>query len=164
VYNFISFKDMKTYPLSYFYTNRTNIDMIFYLFNGAVRLYPANNTRPTNEPWGADAANNIPHINTWTGVARNGLKMKKFVAASVSFTFDNVTSTDLKSTQIQNYVNSAQSNPDFADLVAGESVYFQTASSSANGIKTGMMKIESVTVDPKDNTKGFYVVSIKMAQ
>ena len=163
VYSFFSFKDMKTYPLSYFYTNRPNIDLIFYFFNGAVRLYPASNSRPTNEPFAGDAANGIPFINTWTGVPRNNLKMKKFVAGT-NFTFDNVTATDLKSAAIQTYVNSAQVTADFADLVAGESVYFQTASSSTNGVKTGLMKIESITVDPTNNTKGFYVVSIKMAQ
>jgi hypothetical protein len=163
IYCFYSVKDKKTYNLSQFYTNRPNIDMYFYFFGGAVRLYQASTNRP-GEAWSGDLPNGIPLMENWTGVPRNNTKIKKFTPGSYAFTFDNVTSADLKSTAVQTYVNSAQVTADFAGLVAGESVFFQTASTSTSGVKTGIMKIESITVDPSNNTKGFYVVSFKVAQ
>lgn len=163
IYNFYSVKDKKTYTLSQFYNNRPNIDMYFYFFGGAVRLYSANINRPPGEPWAGDAANGIPFLETWTG-ARNNTKIKKFTPGAWGFTFDNVTATDLQSTAVQNYVNSAQVVADFANYVAGESAFFQTSATSTSGVKTGIMKIESFTVDPTNNTKGFYVVSFKVAQ
>jgi hypothetical protein len=53
---------------------------------------------------------------------------------------------------------------DFANYVAGEVAFFQTAATSTNGAKIGMMRIESFTVDPANTTKGFYVVSFKVVQ
>jgi len=163
IFCFYSVKDMKTYNLAQFYTNRPNIDMYFYFFGGAVRLYQATTNRP-GEAWSGDAANGIPLMETWTGVARNATKIKKFTPGSFAFTFDNVTSTDLKAAAVQTYLNSAQVTADFANYVAGEVAFFQTSATSTNGAKIGMMRIESFTVDPKDTTKGFYVVSFKVVQ
>jgi hypothetical protein len=163
IYCFYSVKDKKTYSLSQFYTNRPNIDMYFYFFGGAVRLYQASTNRP-GEAWSGDLPNGIPLMENWTGVPRNNMKIKKLTPGAFAFNFDNVTSADLKSAAVQTYVNSAQVTADFANYVAGEVAFFQTAATSTSGVKTGVMKIESITVDPANNTKGFYVVSFKVAQ
>jgi nucleoside diphosphate kinase len=163
VYSFYSVKDMKTYDLATFYTNRPNIDMYFYFFGGAVRLYQATTNRP-GEAWSGDPGNGIPLMENWTGVPRNATKIKKFTPGSFAFNFDNVTSTDLKAAAVQTYINSAQVTADFANYVAGEVAFFQTAATSTNGAKIGMMRIESFTVDPANTTKGFYVVSFKVVQ
>jgi hypothetical protein len=163
IYCFYSVKDKRTYSLSQFYTNRPNIDMYFYFFGGAVRLYQASTNRP-GEAWSGDLPNGIPLMENWTGTARNNTKIKKLTPGAFSFNFDNVTSNDLKSAPVQTYVNSAQVTADFANYVAGEVAFFQTAATSTSGVKTGIMKIESITVDPANNTKGFYVVSFKVAQ
>ena len=160
VYNFYSVKDKKTYSLVQFYNNRPNIDLYFYFFGGAVRFYSAHLNR-AGEAWSADPANNVPLMESWTGVARNVTKIKKYTPGAWSFTFDNVTSTELKTAAVQTYLNSAQVTADFANYVVGEVAFFQTASTSTSPSKIGMMKIESITVDPKDNTKGFYVMSFK---
>lgn len=161
VYCFFSVKDLKTYNLSQFYANKANIDMYFYFFGGAVRLYQATTNRP-GEAWSSDPANNIPLLETWTG--RNSMKIKKFTPGSFAFDFDNVTAIDLKTTAVQNYLNSAQVTADFANYVAGEVAFFQTAATSTAPSKIGMMKIESFTVDPTNNTKGFYIMSFKVIQ
>ncbi|RYG17704.1 MAG: hypothetical protein EOO07_10525 [Chitinophagaceae bacterium] len=159
--NFFSVKDLKTYNLSQFYANKTNIDLYFYFFGGAVRIYTPITNR-AGEAWSSDPANNVPLLETWTG--RNNTKIKKYVPGSYSFNFDDVTSTDLKTPAIQNYLNTASTATDFAGLVAGESIFFQTSASSTAPSKIGMMKIESFTVDPTNNTKGFYIVSFKVIQ
>ncbi|SOD12520.1 hypothetical protein [Pedobacter xixiisoli] len=161
IYNFFSVKDLKTYNLSQFYANKTNIDLYFYFFGGAVRIYTPITNRP-GEAWSSDPANNVPLLETWTG--RNNTKIKKYVPGSYSFNFDDVTSTDLKTPAIQNYLNTASTATDFAGLVAGESIFFQTSALSTAPSKIGMMKIESFTVDPTNNTKGFYIVSFKVIQ
>ena len=163
IYCFYSVKDKKTYTLSQFYNNRPNIDMYFYFFGGAVRLYQASTNRP-GEAWSGDLPNGIPLMENWTGTARNNTKIKKLTPGAFAFNFDNVTSADLKSTAVQTYVNSAQVTADFANYVVGEVAFFQTSATSTSGVKTGVMKIESITVDPTNNTKGFYVVSFKVAQ
>ncbi|MCX2486209.1 hypothetical protein [Pedobacter sp. MR2016-24] len=163
VFCFYSVKDMKTYSLAQFYTNRPNIDLYFYFFGGAVRLYQASTNRP-GEAWSGDVANGIPLMENWTGVPRNATKIKKFTPGSFAFNFDNVTSAELKASAVQTYLNSAQVTADFANYVAGEVAFFQTAATSTSGAKIGMMKIESITVDPKDTTKGFYTVSFKVVQ
>ena len=163
IFSFYSVKDMKTYDLATFYGNRPNIDMYFYFFGGAVRLYQATTNRP-GEAWSGDPGNGIPLMETWTGVPRNATKIKKFTPGSFAFTFDNVTSTDLKAVPVQTYLNSAQVTADFANYTAGEVAFFQTAATSTNGAKIGMMRIESFTVDAANTTKGFYVVSFKVVQ
>lgn len=160
-YCFFSVKDLKTYNLSEYYANISNIDMYFYFFTGNVRLYEAVTNRPEGG-WSEDAANNIPSLYTWTG--RNTMKIKKFKVGVWSFDFDDVTATDLQSAAVQNYLNTPRVTEDFANYVVGEAAFFQTSSFSTAPSKIGMMRIESLTVDAKDTTKGFYVVSFKVLQ
>lgn len=158
---FFSVKDLKSYNLSEYYANIPNIDMYFYFFTGSVRLYEATTNRPEGG-WSEDVANNIPSLYTWPG--RNTMKTKKYKTGVWSFNFDNVTTADLKSVAVQNYLNTPRVTEDFANYVAGESVFFQTSASSTAPSKIGIMRIETFTVDPKDTTKGFYIVSFKVLQ
>lgn len=160
-YCFFSVKDMKTYNLSEFYANISNIDMYFYFFTGNVRLYEAITNRPEGG-WSEDVANNIPSFYTWPG--RNTMKIKKFKPGVWSFNFDNVTSADLQTAAVQNYLNTPRVTEDFANYVGGEVAFFQTSASSTAPSKIGIMRIESFTVDPKDFTKGFYLMSFKILQ
>lgn len=160
-YCFFSVKDIKTYSLSEFYANIPNIDMYFYFFTGNVRLYEAVTNRPEGG-WSEDAANNIPSFYTWPG--RNTMKIKKFKSGVWAFNFDNVTSADLQSAAVQNYLNTPRVTEDFANYVAGEAAFFQTSASSTVPSRIGIMRIESFTVDSKDTTKGFYIMSFKILQ
>ena len=75
-----------------------------------------------------------------------------------------MTSADLQSTAVQNYLNTPRVTEDFANYVAGETAFFQTSASSTAPSRIGIMRIESFTVDSKDTTKGFYVMSFKILQ
>ncbi len=163
---FFSVRDMQTYPLVDFYNDTRNIDMYFYFFNSAVRLYAATVNRP-GEAWSADADNNVPFLENWPAAThpRNGTKIKKFIPASWSFTFDNVTSADLQTPAVQTYLNQGQVTDDFANYAKGEVAFFQTVAASTAPSKIGIMRIENFVLENSgqfSNTKGYYIVSFKI--
>ena len=167
-YCFFSVKDLQTYNLQYFFNNKSNIDLTFYIFLGApdIRIYSplVNRNDAYCAGWSTDGANGIPAMvdgeSAWNG--KNNTLTKQYAAGVWPFNFENVTADDLMAVRDGSFFNSGAGT--IPGLKVGDVVFFKTATTSAAPSKVGMMRIESFTFDAVTKWKGYYVVSFKILQ
>jgi hypothetical protein len=167
-YCFFSVNDLATYDLNYFFTNKSNIDLYFYLFLGApdIRIYSAtvNRNDAYCAGWSTDVANAIPAMvdgeAAWDG--KNNTLTKQYTAGSWPFDFDNATAADLESIRDGSFFNSGGGT--IAGLKTGDAVFFKTAATSTAPSTVGIMRIESWTWDTTTKWKGYFMVSFKILQ
>lgn len=167
-YCFLSVNDLKTYNLQYFFNNKSNIDLTFYIFLGApdIRIYSpvVNRNDAYCAGWSADAANSIPAMidgeTAWNG--KNNTLTKQYSAGVWPFSFENVTADDLTAVRDGSFFNSGAGT--IPGLKVGDVIFFKTATTSTAPSKVGMMRIESFTFDAVTKWKGYYIVSFKVLQ
>jgi hypothetical protein len=164
-YCFFSVKDLKTYPLQYFFNNKSNIDLTFYIFLGApdIRIYSPTVNRNDGycAGWSTDVDNGIPAMldgeAAWNG--KNNTKTVQYMKGSYAFDFDNATADDLAALRDGSLFDSGGGT--IAGLKTGDVVIFKTAASSTAPSTVGLLRIESFTYDDAVKWKGYYIVSFK---